>query len=362
MRPIYLVATLAVSLVTAANVVVARPAATCQRVAFSPVEPGWISSAVFVPARDRLLLVDASRSKLLLASTTGETTFLTGAAAEHAEMPALLATMGDGFLLKLVKPTLLSLDKNLALRNELQLRTAGSAQQPVAGPFYQWTVAGPSIVAYGSIRAQHDYTLGFLRLPASDETAPPEMLKPFTANDFYAVGYQYLTAIGSTAYFLAMGDTVELNKVPAGLKPVLLPMKGLPADFQRLSPIRKEANSPGDFRALYQELEGKTMPVSLQAGVDGSLYLLTRRPAGTGATTWEIYRISAEGVVQGFGRLATKAKHVTVVPSAATWYFIERGEVDSGGHQKIGSMLEVPSGRLSGMTQTGGEVCPDIAQ
>jgi hypothetical protein len=72
--------------------------------------------------------------------------------------------------------------------------------------------------------------------------------------------------------------------------------------------------------------------------------------------------VSAAGEIEGFGRLTTKAKQLTVVPSKTTWYFIERGDVDNAGHQTIPSMLEVPSGRLSGLTPMGGEVCPDLGR
>jgi hypothetical protein len=331
----------------------------CQRVGLLPVtaQPKWVSSAVFVPTLDKVLLVDPTANALLVVSKAGETATLDKPVTARADQPALLVRTDDGFLLKLVGSTLLSLDRDLNLQRTTVLPRLASPSQPVAGPFYQWTVAGNSIVAYSSLRSQQGYTLGFLRLPSADPTGRPEMLKPSPNVDFYGLGYPYLTSLGAVAYFLSMEGTVELYKVPPEGKPVLLP-KGVPAAFQTVPTLHSQANVPGDVPALYAEIERQTMPVGLYGGPDGFLYLLTRKPTGTGSTDWSMYRIDAEGVVRGVGHLKTVAKNLTVVPSATTWYFIERGDVAKNGRENIASMIEVPSSRLTELTTAGGEVCP----
>ncbi len=329
------------------------PAGTCKRVSLTPPLQ-WVSSATYVPELNRLLLLNTAKGQVLRVNPATGQTAPDEALASRVNEPAMIAPFGSGFLLKQVGPTGITLDGQLNIQREARWQAAVSATRPVAGPFYQMTVAGNSIIAYGSIRTEHDYTLGFLRLPATDEKARPEMLMPFPANRFYALGYQYLTSLGSTAYFITMDGTAELYKVPAGQRPVRLP-NAIPTEYRDVSPIRT-VNGPGESAALYRELEEKKLPVALVGGPDGYLYLVTRRPAGGGKTTWSVFRLTADGVVVGMGHLATDARHLAVVPSASTWYFIERGEVDGAVHQSVDSMLEVPSARLSGLVS--GEVCP----
>jgi hypothetical protein len=352
MRTICAATVLLLSLAAAAASV-ASPAGTCQRVPLTP-SLQWVSSATYVPALNLLLFLNTAKDQIMRVNPATGQTAADEALVARISGPAMIAQFGSGFLLKQVGPTGVTLDSHLNVQRQARWRAAASATLPVAGPFYQMTVAGNSIVAYGSVRTENDYTLGFIRLPANDENARPEMLLPFPANRFYALGYQYLTSLGSSAYFITMDGTAELYKVPAGQRPIPLP-NAIPAEYRDVSAIRT-VNGPGESANLFHELEEKKLPVALVGGADGFLYLITRKPAGGGNTTWSVFRLTADGVVVGIGHLATNAKHLTVVPSPSTWYFIERGEVDGAVHQTVDSMLEVPSGRLTGLVS--GEVCP----
>jgi hypothetical protein len=326
---------------------------SCQRVPL-PSDLQWVSSATYVPALNQLLFLNTAKNQIVKVDPATGRTAADEALMSRVNEPAMIAPAGSGFLLKQVGPTGVTLDSQLNVQSQARWRAMATATLPVAGPFYQMTVAGNSIVAYGSIRTENDYTLGFIRLPANDVNARPEMLMPFPANRFYALGYQYVTSLGPTAYFITMDRTAELYKVPAGQRPILLP-NAIPAEYRDVSAIRT-VNGADQSADLYRELKEKTIPVSLTGGPDGYLYLVTRKPGVGGQTSWSIFRLTADGVVLGMGHLATDAKHLTVVPSPSTWYFIERGDVDGAVHQKVESLLKVPSGRLTGLVN--GEVCP----
>lgn len=342
------------------------PEAACRSVPLS-LHPGWISSAAFVPALQKILVVDSSLNRLLLVSPDGETTKISGTLADRAKLPALVVPAEDGFLLKLVEPTLLVLDNDLKLREETKLQRSAAPKAFTVGSLYQWTVAGRAVLAYGSLRSPslpRGYELGFLRFPASGGVpGRPEMLLPFGNGDFYVLGYQYLASLGSTGYFLAMDRKAVLYKVPPGAAPVARP-NAVPTAFRDLPKLQAQMTGPADAPALYAELEQRTMPAGLYGGADGFLYLLTRQPGHVaGMTDWTIYRIDAEGNrILGSGHLHSAAKHLTAVPAKDAWYFFERGEVAPTGGQSIGSMIVVPNARLTQLGPSSADLCPELGR
>lgn len=355
------------TLIALSSFLLLRPAAgsgtPCRSVGLS-THPAWISSAVFVPALQKILLVDPLLNRLLLVSPSGQTTRLDNPATERAALPALLAPLADGFLLKPVGPTLFFLDKALNLVSESGLGRGAAGARSALGPFYQWTVAGRTIIAYDSLRAANlpgGYELGFLRLPATNPPGRPEMLLPFPNGDFYTLSYQYLAALGPVAYFVAMDRTATIYRVPPGAAPVAL-TDAVPEGFREVPTLHTQTHGPSDTPALYAELERATIPAGLYGGPDGFLYLLARRPVA-GGTEWSIFQIDAAGnKIRGLGHLRSAAKHLTVVPSPDAWYFIERGDIEPSGRQEIGSMIAVPSARLTGLTAAGADLCPELGR
>ncbi|MBV8203075.1 MAG: hypothetical protein JOZ15_20865 [Acidobacteria bacterium] len=237
---------------------------------------------------------------------------------------------------------------------------AATAAQPGLGPFSQWTVAGNSIVAYGSVRSPRypeGFALGFLRLRVPGSGAP-DAFWPFPQHRFYRIGYPYVASVGQTAYFLAMSQTATLNQIAPNGNPVPLP-EALPSEFRTLPTLTSKMTGPADAPALFAELERATMPAGLYGTANG-LYLLARRPASTGGTDWLLFQVGAEGTkIRGLGYLRSAAKHLTVVPSPKEWYFFERGDVELTGRQDIRSMVVVPSTRLAAMTAQGIDLCPE---
>jgi hypothetical protein len=76
--------------------------------------------------------------------------------------------------------------------SEHTVRETAAAAEPAVDSFFQWTVAGNVMVAYGSIRSPHfpeRHVLGFLRLLLTDISGRPEMLLPFPDLRFYSIGF-----------------------------------------------------------------------------------------------------------------------------------------------------------------------------
>jgi hypothetical protein len=360
---------LMLAILAASSALQAAPAgaagqAECREVALA-MRPGWISSATYVPALHKVLVVDSAMNRLLLVGEDGQVTSLADPeVAKRAKLPSLVAPTPEGFALKLVDPEILTFDTELRLRGAPKsLAAAGGPGRPAVGSISQWTVAGRSIVAYGSLRSPsfpQGYELGFIRAPL-DGRAPAEMLQRFDDNSYYVLGYQYVAAIGPVAYFLRLGGEATLFAAAPSRKPVAVP-NPLPPPFRVVPKLQTPFEGPGDAPAHYAEVERLTIPAGLYGGPDGFLYLLTRQPGkAAGETDWSLYRLNAaDGKVLGKGELRTKAKHLTVVPAPDAWYFFERGEPDTIGRQPIGSMVVVPSARLTRTTLAGGALCSEV--
>lgn len=356
-----------------ASVVVVRASAPTFTLATAcqPLKPislaglhlGWISSAVYVPSLKKILVVDAALNRVVLVDRDGRVTALADPeVAKHAKLPGLAAATPEGFVLKLVTPEILQLDTGLHLRATKSLVAAGG-RGPRLGAVFQMTVAAHSLVAYGSLRFSsfaRDFEVGFFRASLSNP-ADVEMLLAFGESSYYLLGYEYLAAIGPTAYFLRMGNEAQLYKAPASRKPVAL-SNPLPPPFRVVPRLQTRLDGPADAPAHYAEIERLTIPAGLYGGPDGFIYLLTRQPGKTsGETDWWLYRLSPEsGRVLGKGKLPTKARHLTLVPAADVWYIFERGKLDAIGSQRIETLVALPSSSLTTMKDST-ELCPALS-
>jgi hypothetical protein len=330
------------------------------------IPPAWISSAVFVPSLQRILVVDSALNRLLLFTESGQGTVITNPeVSQAAKLPALIAATENGFVLKLVGRDVVTFGPDLRLAAQKKsLVAAAPGGQGTLGSIYQWTVAGPSIVAYGSIRSASfpdGYQLGFLRTPLPDHPGVTEMLMPFEDGSYYVYGNQYLSSVGSTAYFLRLDKTATLFKAPAGARAPVPLANAVPEPFRTVPTLKVKMTGPADAPAAYEELESLKIPVGLCTGPDGFLYLLTRQPAKlAGRTDWWLHRIDPEdGRVTGKAHLPTSAKHLTVVPGPDRFFLFERGDVSPIGSQVIKSLISVDAAAVvEHATPEGTEVCP----
>jgi hypothetical protein len=375
MRAFVRLALVAIFLASPASLRAASPGASqrtaderCSRVLLSP-EPAWLSSTVWLPAAEKVLAVDTAHNSLELISPTGQVTALTR---PKQELPVLVANTSEGVLLmKFTRnegPSLLNIGSGLAASgNQAFLRAAQTHLGPVES-IYQWVGTDNALLAAGIIQSDASakgYALGILKLPVAPESSAADLVMRLKRADYYLIGYQYVTAIGSTGYFLRLdGEQASLYKLPPGSsKPILLP-HSVPAEFRTLPAIRVKMNGPGDAPAFYRDLERKRFLAGIVgSGADDFLYMLAREPGKTaGQTDWWLYRVDPNrDRVLGRVLLPTKAKHLTMVASPSALLLIERNELEPGGRsQAIPSMVAVPTPLLSRATPEGTAICPDL--
>jgi hypothetical protein len=334
----------AASLFTSAPTNAASP---CNEVVLKK-RPLWVSSATFLDQMQAIVLVDPIRNKLLTYNAQGEAKALPEIQVKQGGefQPVAISPTGEtGFLLEYVDGTLARLDKGLRPSGIVPLQ-AKSAQGYRVGSMYQWKVAGNAIVAYGAVFNGERVELGFFRLPLEGKSQTPEMLTPLADSAFYLIGQSYITTIGDTAYYVAMGKNPAIYKVAPGRKPE--PLKAFPdeAELRTRPEFKTRMTGPNSAPKHFAELESFNVVSGLFAQ-DGMLYLLVRK-----AGDWFLYKIdptkdkilSPEG---GIHLPTTSAHHLTVVPSKNSWYFIERGPVEELQQQKIDRMLVVDSAAIA---------------
>jgi len=333
----------------------------CTRQSLSP-RPAWLSAAIWVPRAGNILAVDAAMNRLILYTPDGKGTILPE---PEGEYPALLTNSGDRILVKLVGKEVVSLDTSLSSRRSHSLLESTRTPLGPLNAVYQWAGVDHQILAFGLVRAPNlprGYQPGLFRIPTAGR-ADADLLQRVYSWDYYVLGYQYLTSINSGyGYFLNMdkGEARLFEIAPRAVSPQLLP-DAVPPGFRDVPPINAKMNGPKDAPALYASLEQMRIVAGIYGGPDGSLYVLAREPAPKGATDWWLFRIE-KGKVVGKAHLPTAAKHLSIVTAPATFYLIERGDVDSIGGQDINSLVAVPSSLLERALPQGTEICPSLRQ
>src|SRR5882724_1294495 len=190
----------------------------CYRVALQET-PRWISSVTWIVDSSRLLVVDPHRDALLSYDPQGRSTLLRPVQSSGTAkvLPAMVARTEEGFLLEKVDGHFLGLDGQLrAIRENVPLWKSAAASEHV-GSLYQWTVAGDSLVGFGTLtRPDQSFNRGFLRAPLRLD-GKAEMLKAFANEDFYLLsGYSYLASLGDEAYFVLMDKRPAIYRAAPG--------------------------------------------------------------------------------------------------------------------------------------------------
>jgi hypothetical protein len=323
---------------------------SCKRVNFE-VPPLWISGATGIDNGSELLVVDPIRNQLVSYDSQGGSQKVSAPRLKSATefLPAKIASAEGGFLLEMADGSLVGLDKQLQVTRENTLTQKSLAGEHV-GSLYQWTVTGDKLVGFGTLtKTGQSYELGFLRAPLQP-AGKVEMLKPFANGDFYLLGYSYLATLGDDVYFVLMDKHPAIYRVTPGSTKVEK-LKSFPDEYQVLPDFRSPpARGPKSAPARFAELETFSMPVGLYAQ-NGMLYLLTRQPAGMGATAWWLFKIDPrKDAILGRTKLPTTANHLTLVPTEGSWFAIERGRVEEKQRQQIQSMVVLPSAAISSLS------------
>jgi len=331
----------------------AQPAKNCSRISLD-TKLLWISSAAWVDSLSKLAVVDPLENAIFLIAPDGkfQTFNQTKLVKSPREMvPAVVESVGDGFLLQMVDQRLFWLDKGLNLVKAGNLAKDSTTTRSRIGSTYDWVTAGDFLVAFGSIKENGHQRFGFYRTPLR-ALSRVDFLFDFDNVDYYLLGHHYLTGLGRDAYFLLMDKEASIYRVPAGEGGRVVRLKGFPKEYRLIPPIPTISTGLATDELLFKGIEELTIPVGLY-GQDDFLYLLTREPRKEGGTRWLLHQINPNkdgGEVVGKVELPTRADHLTVVPSKANWYIFEKGPVLSQSQQKIESMLVIPTSSVRALT------------
>jgi hypothetical protein len=230
--------------------------------------------------------------------------------------------------------------------------TLGTSRERVG--FVRFPVSDPeNLRVLGEDRDGLPYDPNSLPCPASCD--PGTVLRAFNRLG----GYDYIAALGKTAFILRMddlriyrqvGDDNKLEPLAVNFAEVTQPGVERPPSLPRL--LTKQ-----DYTDAMARLELSTMPTGLYAWGD-SLFVTTRIYDGKG-THWTITKIDPNTKkILGTASIPTAANHLTIAPGPERWAFIEKGPVE-GWHQvqEIPSILFVRADKFE--RELKGDLCED---
>jgi hypothetical protein len=319
------------------------------------VRPLWVHSGAW-DQDGVLLLADVMRGKLLRYSRTGNLMGIVGTDEEVAlRHPTALQPVSSGNLVRDGGGRFVLLDRKHTKVREWDLFVTG--RQGTLRSIFQWSLIGESMLAFGDVlQADGAWKSAFVRIPLGtpEKFEILNLQAPSDPNrGFYLLGNPFLATLGDTGYVLMLDKPFVIYEVPS--REALDRLKRVPLSLLDRFPAFAPSPIPGaaDARALpvrYAALEKLYVPAGLYARGE-HLYLLVRRPLKGTGTQWLLTRIDPRrGKILGSVVLPTSANHLTLVPGADVWAFIEKGAVLGPGKQEIPSIRLLPSDWVEGRT------------
>lgn len=323
--------------------------------------PGWTISGAWSPDGQRLVLVDALNNRLL--TYEGPNARSLGPVPIRDEdlgspfLPSVLAPTPSGFLLEMANARFVPLNSDIhptASAAEAVTRLTGVKRGDLSAEyFFTWTLAHDEVLAFADFEISGEWSSGFVRIPLSDAAGFKVLTRGGVQEPnrlFYRLGHQLLTADDTAAYAVVMGERPAVFKSSQG-NDRMIRVAELPAPWNQ-RPRLPSFKTAEDFQEVMQVVERSTLPSGLFAW-EGSLYLVGRTASRT-APQWSLTRIDpASGRVTGTAALSTTANHLTVVPGAQYWAFVEKGPVEGFGLQRVRSILMVPAEDVKSLGSTG---------
>lgn len=340
----------------------------------------WISSAVWLEHRERLLVVDVTRNRLSLYGPDGglaETLewihtrpdarlwkYNTKYENQHDFFFPTEVALGGGLLwLRLVgNDNVFALDgETLGVLGQSRILS----QNKILTSAHEWAVGSDYLFTVGDwSNARHDKWkgTGVFRLPlggdafirfhggevVSGRSLSVQQSLPLiniTSWGYYIVGYDYLATYGDRAYFLQMDEKsgVHLLEIDGDGAVKSLP-NAVPAGYQTIEKINAKMSGPRDAPARYDQLEHMKMITGIYVAY-GSLYLVARDPVPGQPPNWWLFEVDPEtGSLERRAPLPTHAAHLTVVTTPDELLLVERGKVNPYGGQDIPGFVRFPVG------------------
>jgi hypothetical protein len=328
--------------------------------------PKWLTSAVWSPTSKQILAVDASEGVLRVFGPDGREgradseSDLLGAPSKR---PVRITPTDSGYLVKLTGRQTISLSRSLVASPAFGLDAVPAGQRTI-GAAYEWTVSGTTVFGVGSVRSggkqlsttgptDPTFELGFFSAVLDGNVREPRIIKSVNNIDYYLLGLDTMgVAADGRVFFLAMDPASRTGtSEPTATVEVFDPRTGtvstvarMPADYQRLEPLKTQVTGPKLVADLYGEVQHKRMASGLYVA-GNTVYLLTRTEDTTRqGTLWLMHKLdTGTGVYTGVVRLPTTAPHITVVRAEDSWFVFERDIVLGWGLQNVPNLLSIPS-------------------
>jgi hypothetical protein len=311
----------------------------------------WINSGVWeAGATDNLLLIDALNSltrKFHVDYSSHQVkevgTVLSPKGSLNFEKPASIASIGTSYLLASNNTRFVRLSGDLKAVSSVDIGESADRLVGQIGSVYAWAPLSDNVLLmFGDVLLPNGMWISaFLRVPLNNPTGFEILSKmpvDSPARTFYLLGYPYVT--GSAAgkgYFIEMGDSPTLCEVKLTGAPTRITLRNGRELLKMPQLPKKDGLKSAEL--LYKSLEESTLAAGLYEDGD-DLYLLNRRPNGTGRTSWTLAKFDGKRFSTNVYQIQTKAAQLTVIPGQ-TFAFLEKDRVKAIGDQKIPSVLLV---------------------
>ncbi len=330
---------------------------------FRPLEssPTWVTSVTYVANLQELIIVDPVANRLLRYSSSGKLIGELGDPRLDRSAPFLPVSLEGssehGFVLQLVSGPAVVFNGDLEAIAEVNLRAPARGERFRLSSLYsQFTVYRDHIIGYGSVRevtsegvsggSSPPFELGLVGAEidlSGGVLSDIDMLMSFSENRYYLLGHRYLGHTASAVYFLKIvgGYDAELYEVSVDgdrLRRIPLPKT---SEFENVPVLQTESRGIESLKALFQELEGLDIPVSIHGQGD---YLMIMTRSRDSSAPWQMYAIhTGTHEVVGPRPIPSSSVFLIAVPTERDVLFIEKKEVIGFGVQETSGILRVPT-------------------
>lgn len=308
-------------------------------------QPGWISSAAWVPSRNFVAAVAPFSNKLLSIALDGTVSEPDLKLGSREIFFGSIARFSDGFLVRATGDKFVKMSGLLEYQSISNFSALDLESNKGIGSIYQWSVGSNELFGFGSlVKPGDDFDLGFFRTPIQSPLSARMAMK-FAEADYYRLGYPFTAGNEDQFFFLTMGDTIHLYRSSEKGEPQELKLP-LPDAFKKAPAFQTKLTGPSSAVARFKELESLSIPAGIYF-FDSQLYILTRNPMGK-LTSWTLYKLDPQtGDLKGSMRLPTTINHLTVVTSPGRWLLLERGPVSGPAqYQEVPSILSIDSNAI----------------
>jgi hypothetical protein len=330
-----------------------------------PSEIGWFTSGFWSKDKARAFILDSTSRSFMIFDQRGEPVgFLNHFGDRNFKVNVPLNTVErDGGYLAMVDESrdtkLLWLDSTLKPvdTEESELSSHGITS------IYDWASNEESIIVCGAkvvddLKSNKtQVSIGFFRLTVERDRATgyrlddAKKILTLGSNSAYLLGNKNIAVAGGRIYFLAVDHDSAVYKIGRTVQR----LRAFPEDYRNIGAPNIRSTGPEDSERIFGEIEKRRAAVGLYS--DGTyLFVLTRRPAEGGATTWYLHAIDPveDKLVGKPIRIPSMAPHLFILPGDPNWLVFEKGSVSFWGRQVVKGVIPLPANWLRSQMLTRG--------